>query len=118
VKNLYPFFFSCLFGVALFIPKKSFNTIYTINVTLSGAQEVPPVPSPATGTLMGTYDDATNTLAFTITFSGLSSPTNNAHFHAPAPSGVNAPVVIGFVPGFPLGVTSGNYDSTFTLTAI
>jgi len=119
VKNLYPFFFSCLFGVALFIPKKSFNTIYTINVTLSGAQEVPPVPSPATGTLTGTYDDATNTLSFTINFSGLVSATNNAHFHAPALPGVNAPVVIGFIPGgFPLGVLFGTYSNSYTLTAM
>jgi len=117
VKNLYPFFFSCLLGVVLFIPKESFDTIYTINVTLSGAQEVPPVASLGTGTLTGTYDDATNTLTFTIVFSGLLSPTNNAHFHAPAPPGVNAPVVIGFVPGFPLGVFSGAYSDTFMLTA-
>jgi len=90
--------------------------LYTINVTLSGAQEVPPAASPGTGTLTGTYDEVTNIIDFSLVFSGLLSPTNNAHFHAPAPRGVNAPVIIGFVPGFPLGVTSGNYDTTFTLT--
>lgn len=119
MNNLYKVLFSFLltFVVVLFIQTNSFAILYTINVTLSGAQEVPPAASPGTGTLTGTYDDVTNILDFSINFSGLLSPTNNAHFHAPANRGVNAPVVIGFVPGFPLGVTSGNYDSTFTLTA-
>jgi hypothetical protein len=119
MKNLNKFLLSCVLivTVILFIQKRSFAIVYTINVTLSGAQEVPPAASPGTGTLTGTYDDVTNIIDFSIVFSGLVSPTNNAHFHAPAPRGVNAPVIIGFVPGFPLNVTSGNYDSTFTLTA-
>ena len=57
----------------------------------------------------------TNTIFYTITFSGLSAPTNNAHFHGPGAPGVIAPVVIGHA-GFPLGVTSGTYSKSDVLS--
>jgi hypothetical protein len=91
-------------------------TVYPINVTFSGSQEVPTNNSAGTGTLIGTYDDATNILAYTINFSGLGSNVTAAHFHSPAPPGVNASVVIGPA-GFPTGATSGTFTGTHTLTA-
>ena len=103
-------------AACLSIPRSAEAASFDLSVLLSGALEVPPVISPGSGSLVGTYDDVTNELDFLLSFSGLLSPTNAAHFHAPAPPGVNAPVIISFVPGFPLGVTSGNYANTFTLT--
>jgi cytochrome oxidase assembly protein ShyY1 len=91
------------------------TSLYTIDITLSGAQEVPPNPSTGLGNFVGTYNDVTNELSFQLMFAGLSSPTTAAHLHAPAPPGVNAPVVIGFA-GFPTGVTSGSYSNTYILT--
>ncbi|MBK9334744.1 MAG: CHRD domain-containing protein [Ignavibacteria bacterium] len=91
-------------------------TLYNINVPMSGTQEVPPNISPGTGTLTGTYNDVTNTLVFTVTFSGLTGNTTASHFHGPAAVGVNAGVRIGLT-GFPTGVTSGTYSNTFVLTA-
>ena len=88
---------------------------FPISVTFSGAQEVPSNTSTGTGTLTGTYDDATNTLAYTINFSGLSANTTAAHFHAPAPPGISAAVVIAAA-GFPTGVTSGTYTNSVVLT--
>jgi hypothetical protein len=90
-------------------------TIYPIHNNFSGGQEVPPNASPGRGTIVGTYDDATNTISYTIIFSGLISPTVAAHFHAPAMPGANAPVIIGYV-GFPAGVTSGTYSNTHVIT--
>jgi hypothetical protein len=90
-------------------------TVFTLDLALSGQKEVPPNPSPATGILIGTYDDATNVLSFNLVFNGLSAPTTAAHFHGPAGPGVNGPVQISFV-GFPAGVTSGAYSNTYTLT--
>lgn len=90
-------------------------TVYPINVTFSGQQEVPPNNSAGTGTFVGTYNDATDSLIYTITFSGLSANVTAAHFHA-APPGLAAGVLIG-PNGFPTGVTSGTFTDTLVLTA-
>ncbi len=112
MKNLNKFLLSCVLIVTvfLFIQKKSSAIIYTIDAPLGGTQEVPPNPSTGLGSITGTYDDATGLLLFDLVFTGLFSPTTAAHFHAPAPRGVNAGIVIGFV-GFPVGVTSGFYTN-------
>lgn len=63
---------------------------------LSGAQQVPPVESPGTGTADLTYDDATKTLTWTVEYSGLTGPATAAHIHAPAKEGEKAGVAIPF----------------------
>ena len=108
--------FAFLLFIVLFIPKKSFATVFTIDIALTGGQEVPSNPSTGLGNLTGTYDDATNVLSFNLVFTGLASPTTVAHFHAPAAPGVNASPVISFA-GFPVGVTSGSYSNSYVLTA-
>ena len=90
-------------------------TVYPIHNNYSGAQEVPPNPSPGRGSIVGTYDDATNTITYTILFGGLMTPTTAAHFHAPAAPGVNAPVIIAHS-GFPAGVTSGTFSASHVIT--
>jgi hypothetical protein len=91
-------------------------TTDSIHVTLSGAQEVPANTSTGTGTLLGAYNDSSNVLKYTVTFSGLSTNTIAAHFHAPGPPGVIAPVVFPAT-NFPTGVTSGTYTDSITLSA-
>ncbi len=66
----------------------------SIKVQLTGAQQVPPVQTPATGTADITYDPATRMVTWTITYSGLTGAATMAHFHGPAPEGKNGPVVI------------------------
>nr|WP_294904211.1 CHRD domain-containing protein [uncultured Lacibacter sp.] len=90
--------------------------IYTFNRTYSGTNEVPPNASTATGTIMGAYNAAANTIFYAIQFSGLSANTTAAHFHAPAIPGTNAGVTLGHA-GFPTAVTSGNYNKTDVFTA-
>jgi hypothetical protein len=68
----------------------------TMTSELSGAQQVPPVESPATGTAELTYDDATKMLTWNVEFSGLSGPATAAHIHAPAKEGEKAGVAIPF----------------------
>ncbi|HKM68530.1 MAG TPA: CHRD domain-containing protein [Stellaceae bacterium] len=66
----------------------------SFKVPLSGAQQVPPVQTPGTGTADLTYDPTTRVVTWSITFSGLSTPVTMAHFHGPAAEGKNGPVVI------------------------
>jgi hypothetical protein len=96
---------------------------YAIPVTfvgnLTGANEVPPVPSSATGLATVVLDAAAQTLQINATFSSLTSNTNAAHIHCCAPLGTNVGVAttVPAFPGFPLGVTSGSFTSAvFDLT--
>jgi hypothetical protein len=84
---------------------------------LTGAQEAPtPVVTPGGGSGTATYDSVANTLSVNVTFSGLTSNTNNAHIHCCALINNSAPIAVDFVaPGFPLGVTSGSWSHTFNL---
>jgi hypothetical protein len=65
----------------------------SFSVPLTGAQQVPPVTTPATGTANITYDPTSKQVTWSITYSGISSPATMAHFHDGA-EGKNGPVVI------------------------
>ena len=67
------------------------NSKFQLSGDASGAQEVPAVNTPATGTLSGSYDPATKSLIYTVTWTGLSGEATVAHFHGPADPGVSAP---------------------------
>jgi hypothetical protein len=64
--------------------------------TLSGAQEVPPVTTAATGTAEVSLNNNTNLLTWKVTYMGLSAPPTGAHIHGPAAPGQNAGVAIPF----------------------
>jgi hypothetical protein len=85
---------------------------------LSGANEIPPVSSTATGHVTVTLDPVAQTIEINTTFSGLSTNDIAAHIHCCAPLGTNAPVAttLPAFTGFPLMVTSGTFDHTFSLT--
>ena len=86
---------------------------------LSGANEVPPVATPGTGTATIIWDPTAQTLQVNATFSGLTTNDVAAHIHCCAPLGTNAGVAttVPAFPGFPLGGTSGTFSSAvFDLT--
>jgi hypothetical protein len=85
--------------------------------SLDGIQENPDVVTSATGFGTAMYDSVANTLAVSLSFSGLSSPSNNAHIHCCATSlDTNAGVAIDFPSvGFPIGVNSGTFSHVFDL---
>ena len=64
--------------------------------TLTGAEEVPPVATTASGTADVRYNTGTNMLSWSVTHTGLSGPVTGAHIHGPAGPGQNAGVVIPF----------------------
>ena len=66
----------------------------SFKVSLTGAQQVPPVQTSGGGTADLTYDPATRMLTWSVSYSGLSGPVTMAHFHGPAKQGENGPVVI------------------------
>jgi len=90
----------------------------TFTGNLSGAHEVPPNASPGTGFVTVILDPALQTLEEKVTFSDLTTNDSAAHIHCCEPLGTNAGVATfnPSLPGFPLGVTSGTFDMTFSLT--
>ena len=80
-----------------------------IQASLSGGGEVPANNSPAKGLMEGMFDTDTNTLTWTVTYSGLSGQAIGAHFHGPVSylgltPEENAPIQVG---------TPGNLASPF-----
>jgi hypothetical protein len=117
-------FFQLITGAAIAGTLSSgvFTPAQAIQVwSLNFAPEVPNATGTGTGTL--TYDDEARTLTIASTFSGLSGTTTNAHIHAPTTSpgtgfvGVAVPFLLNppNSSGFPLGVTSGSYNTVLNL---
>jgi hypothetical protein len=95
--------------------------ILVYDVDLTGPGESPPNASPGTGTATVTIDTVAHTLRVQAVFAGLLGTTSASHIHCctAAPNTGTAGVatqVPSFV-GFPLGVTSGSYDQTFSTLA-
>jgi hypothetical protein len=125
LKALIPIPALVMMAAALMLPVPAAHAdVINLFANLSGANERPtPVPSLGTGFVQVVLDTTAQTLELNVTFSGLTSPDNAAHIHCCAPLGTNAGVAttvptfgaLGPNPEFPLGVTSGTYDQTFSL---
>jgi CHRD domain len=97
----------------------------TFGGNLSGANENPPISPAGTGFVTVVLDTTAETIEIKATFSGLTSPDTAAHIHCcqtmPPPQNVGVATTVptfgalGPNPEFPLGVTSGTYDQTFSL---
>lgn len=64
------------------------------HATMTPANEVVPSVSTGTGDCAASVDGATHTLSYTLSWSGLTGPATNVHFHGPGAAGVSAPVAI------------------------
>jgi len=108
-----------IFAASTMVPAASANaTIIILNADLSGLQENPPNASPGSGFAIVTVDDSLLTMRVEATFEDLIGTTAAAHIHCCEPPPENATVTTqtpSFI-GFPLGVTSGTFDSTFDMT--
>jgi hypothetical protein len=85
---------------------------------LSGANEIPANASPGIGIATVLLDVTAESIQITANFSNLTSTDVAAHIHCCAPQGMNVGVAttIPAFMGFPLGVTSGTFANTFSLT--
>ena len=107
-------------AAAVIVLASAAHATITINTAnLSGPNESPPNTSPGTGTATVTIDDVLNTMRVQVTFSGLTSGTTPSHLHAataaPFTGTAGVATAVPTFPLFPLGVTSGTYDSLFDL---
>jgi hypothetical protein len=98
-------------------------TMYVITASIDGAQETPAVITLGTGTMTGTYDDVTNLLTWSGSFSSLTGTSTDAHFHGPAapgvgPAGVLVPMTAASGDVFPIGVTGGAFSGSAVLSAL
>ncbi len=69
-----------------------------LTATLDGVQPVPPTGSSATGSGTFFLDQAANTLAFRIDYSGLGTPEPVGHIHGPAAIGSIGGILFGLAP--------------------
>src|SRR5260370_21499736 len=94
--------------------------ILIYDAALSGPAESPPNVSPGTGFAEVTINDIADTMRVQVTFSGLVATTTASHIHCcTALPGTGTAGIATTTPtftGFPLGVTSGTYDTTFDMT--
>ena len=80
-------------GLLLFAAP-AYAEMLNMSAELTGAAEVPPNDSAATGMLEATYDTETMMLTWTVTYDGLTGEATAAHFHGPAgPDETAGPVV-------------------------
>src|SRR5258708_3778241 len=77
---------------------------------LDCAPEVPPPSSTGPRTATVTFDKASKTLTWSVTYSGLTGDAAAAHFHGPAAAGANA------APAVPMTVSASPMKGSKVLT--
>lgn len=88
--------------------------IQTFTVQIMGSQEVPPNPSPGTGSATITIDTVTRLVQVSGSFSGMTAGCTAGHLHGLAGPGASAGVIFGFT--VPAGATSGSFSGSSVLS--
>ena len=70
--------------------------VLTYSVEMRGANEVPPNDSPGIGRAEVTFDTVSRTLAWRLTYSGVTGPLTGVHFHGSTLPGQNAGILLPF----------------------
>lgn len=97
-------------GLALAVPAFAQTTYSTV---LTGLNEVPANPSPATGTVTAVVNAAGTQVTISASFQNLIGTYTASHLHGPATTVQNAGVQIGFVsPAAPWVFANSNHDGT------
>lgn len=90
------------------------GNMLTLSGAASGAKEIPANPTTGSGTLTGTYNKRTNSLTYTISWTGLTGNVTAAHFHGPASTTETADPMLGITIG--ANGASGSVSATATVT--
>lgn len=99
-----------LAGCGSMMPAASNMVAFTTQ--LRGANEVPPIVSPGSGSVDAAFNKDTMQLKWKVTFSGMTGPATAGHFHGPAAVGANSGVVLGWTNPIVTGM-----EGSATLTA-
>ena len=92
------------------------DNIYYGTITMTGAQETPPVTTTATGTIEANYNRLSKTLSYSLNFSGLTDSATMAHIHGLGEAGVAALPVQTFN-NFPRR-KAGSYSGTLLVDGV
>lgn len=84
---------------------------------LTGAQEVPPFITSATGSVTGVLNDAGTQFAFSVQFQNLDGTYSASHIHGYSAPGTNSGVRFGFSPTLSNGNRDGTFNGVWNLTA-
>jgi hypothetical protein len=97
----------------------AYAQVTTYRATMSGPAEATPNPSPGYGVATIVIDLSANTLQLTIPFADLVGTTTAGHLHcctaAPLTGAAPPATMVPSFPGFPTGVSSGNYSVLLNL---
>ena len=120
VRMFRPAVWVAIMSAAILPASSARATIYVFDANLDGPSESPPNASPATGFAQVTFDDVANTMNVDVTFSGLLGTSTASHIHAatlnPGTGTAGVATTTPYFAGFPIGVTSGSYNSTLDMT--
>lgn len=87
---------------------------YALSGTASGSKEIPTNTTTGSGTITGTYNAKTNSLNYTINWTGLTGNVTAAHFHGPASATESAGPMLDISIG--TNGMSGSTTATVTVT--
>lgn len=90
------------------------DNTYAISGSASGSKEIPSNTTTGSATLSGTYNARTNSLMYTINWTGLTGNLAAAHFHGPALETESAGPIQDIIIG--TNGTSGSVSATVTVT--
>jgi len=101
------------FVFAMCVAGSAFAGDVKFSGTLSGAQEVPEVVTPATGKIKAKFDKGFTEVTVDLKIENLVGSLTGAHFHCARP-GANSPVVLGLINPGPLSFDGKRIRGTLT----
>ena len=101
------------FVFAMCVAGSAFAGDVKFSATLSGAQEVPEVVTPATGKIKAKFDKGFTEVTVDLKIENLVGSLTGAHFHCARP-GANSPVVLGLINPGPLSFDGKRIRGTLT----
>ena len=90
------------------------NDVFALSGSASGSKEIPTNTTTGTATITGTYNRATNSLSYTINWTGLTGNLTAAHFHGPATATESAGPMLDII--ISTNGMSGATSTTVTVT--
>ncbi len=113
------FAFSIATAATMLITAAAHASLISYVATLDATSESPPNASPGIGDAQVDVDTGANTMHVHIDFSGLLGTTTASHIHSPTATPLAGTAGVAtttpYFADFPIGVTSGTYDTTLDM---